>query len=157
MLWVIAAVVAVGAATAAVTVANATGGRDDVLSQDEVTRQLGRGTDAPATPEASGTPQPPGLSPQGVARSLQSRAGQVVARCDDGLAYLEAWSPNPGYRVDDVVRGPAAEASVWIESDSFEDVKILIRCDAGEPKLAELVEPDDHGGNRGPGGGDDDY
>jgi hypothetical protein len=169
-LWVVAAVLAVGGTTAAVTVANATGGRDEILSQDEVSRQLGQATATPATPgpagtpstpDPAGTPSAPGTAGtpstpdagrtsappaagDGPLRTLRSRAGQVAARCDGTLAYLEAWSPNPGYRVDEVVRGPAPEASVWIESDSFEDVLVLVRCEAGEPVLTEQVEPDDH-------------
>jgi hypothetical protein len=78
-------------------------------------------------------------------RTLRRDAAQVVVRCQDGRAYLESWSPNPGYRVDEVVRGPAAEAYLWIESDSFEDVEFFIRCQAGEPVLTERVEQDDHG------------
>jgi hypothetical protein len=151
MVWVIAAVAAVGVTTAAVTVANATSGQDDVLSQDEVSRQLGEQTPRPpaadptGTPEqpaATGTPDPAGA---GQVRTLRRDAAQVVVRCQDGRAYLESWSPNPGYRVDEVVRGPAAEAYLWIESDSFEDVEFFIRCQAGEPVLTERVEQDDHG------------
>ena len=148
MLWGAAAVLAVGVTTAAVTVANATSGRDGVLSQQEVSRQLGQETGAPVVPQATGTPRTPAPAADGTVRTLRSRAGQVAARCSDGLAYLEAWSPNPGYRVDEVVRGPAAVASIWIESDSFDDVEVLVRCEAGEPRLTELVEPDDHGGDR---------
>jgi hypothetical protein len=153
MLWIAAAVAAVGVTTAAVTVANATGGRDDVLSQDEVSRQLGEETGAPVAPAPSGTPATPGADrstpPAGdeVTRTLRSQAGQVVVRCDGATAFLEAWSPNPGYRVDDVVRGPATKVSLWIESDSFEDVFVLVTCQAGEPVLTDKVEPDDHGGD----------
>ncbi|MGH3683123.1 MAG: hypothetical protein ACRDT2_23085 [Natronosporangium sp.] len=148
ILWVVAAVAAVGVTTAAVTVANAGGGRDDVLSQDEVSRQLGDQTrSAPATgdPASPASPVPSGA---GESRTLRSQAAQLVARCDGADAYLEAWSPNPGYRVDDVVRGPAPEALLWVESDSFEDVQVLVRCEGGEPVLTDLVEPDDHGGDR---------
>lgn len=168
MLWGAAAVLAVGVTTAAVTVANATSGRDGVLSQQDVARQLGQETGTPVVPRATGTPQATGTpratgTPQtpvpaadGTVRTLRSRAGQVTARCGDGLAYLEAWSPNPGYRVDEVVRGPAAVASIWIESDSYDDVELLVRCEAGEPRLSEQVEPDDHGGDRDRDDHDDD-
>jgi hypothetical protein len=164
-LWVVAAVLAVGVTTAAVTVANASGGQDDVLSQEEVSRQLGQETGEPVAPEATGTPQTPGTpggdDPAGPAdgagevRTLRSQAGQVAAQCADGLAYLTAWSPNPGYRVDEVVRGPAAVASVWIESDSFDDVEILVSCEGGEPVLTEMVEPDDHDDDDDDDHGDD--
>jgi hypothetical protein len=145
-----------GITTAAVTVANATGGRDEVLSQDEVTRQLGEETGAPVAPTPSGTARtpsadrstPPTQTGDGFTRTLRSQAGQVVARCEGATAFLEAWSPNPGYRVDDVVRGPAAEVYLWIESDSFDDVQVFVTCQAGEPVLTDRPEPDDHGGDR---------
>lgn len=154
MLWVAAAVAAVGITTAAVTVANASGdGRDGVLSQDDVTQQLGNESGAPEAPATTGrTPATPSSPAQtgedGVTRTLRSQAGQVVARCAGTDAYLEAWSPNPGYRVDDVLRGPAPGVYLWIESDSFEDVQVLVRCEDGEPVLTDRVEPDDHGGDR---------
>jgi hypothetical protein len=149
-IWVAAAVAAIGTTAAAVTVANATSDRSDILTRDQIERELAAGspapTGSPATPGAGST-APATSGTTGEARTLHSRAGQVVARCDGDLARLDAWSPNPGYRVDEVVRGPAVEASVWIESDSFEDVLILVRCQAGEPQLTEQVEPDDHGGD----------
>lgn len=124
MIWVVAAVVVVGVATAAVTMAGATGARDDVLSQDEISRELADGADAPVpgatgspgAPGATGSPAP-GATGEGVTSALRSRAGQLVARCDGTTAWLETWSPNSGYRVDEVVRGPAAQVSVWFESD----------------------------------------
>ncbi|MPZ25235.1 MAG: hypothetical protein GEV12_01970 [Micromonosporaceae bacterium] len=157
ILWVVAAVAAIGVTTAAVTVANAGGGRDDVLSQDEVSRQLGEQTGAPpatGAPETS-APATPGPSGEGVSRTLRSQAAQLVASCAGAGAYLETWSPNPGYRVDEVVRGPAPQALLWVESDSFEDVQILVQCEGGEPVMTELVEPDDHGGDRDDDGYDD--
>lgn len=161
VVWVAATVAAIGVTTAAVTVANATGGRDDLLSQDEVSRQLdeqGRSSGAPtptgpaASPGAQRSTAPAG---QAVTRTLHSEAGQVVARCDGGEVYLEAWSPNPGYRVDEVQRGPAPKASLWIESDSFNDVLVLVVCENGEPTLTDKPEVDDHGGDRDDDHGDD--
>jgi hypothetical protein len=66
---------------------------------------------------------------------------------------LKSWTPKAGYRVDEVVRGPATKVSVWLESDTFDDVEAVVTCTDGVAKLTDLVEPDDHGGNRG--GGDD--
>jgi hypothetical protein len=159
-IWVVSAVAAVGVTTAAVTVANATTGRDDVLSQDDVSRELAADTGAPSPPGTTEPSVPPTAS-TGEARSLSSRPGQVVARCDGSTVSLEAWSPNPGYRVDEVVRGPATEASVWFESDSFEDVGVLVWCEEGEPHQAELIEavvvavPVDDGRDDGRSGSDD--
>jgi len=64
------------------------------------------------------------------------------------VAELRRWSPNAGYRADDVVRGPGAVVSVWFESDRDNDVKVIVRCDGGRPVLTEEVEYDDHGGDR---------
>lgn len=146
MLWVAAAVAAIGLTTAAVTVANAAGGRNDVLTQDEVSRQLDGQGGTPATSTPGVATRTPGGD--AVTRTMQSEAGQVVASCDGDAAYLHAWTPRPGYRVDEVQRGPAPDVSLWIESDSFEDVTVLVQCEAGEPVLTDLVEPDDHGGDR---------
>jgi len=74
--------------------------------------------------------------------------------CDGDQVWLVSWSPNTGYRVDDVVRGPGAEVSVWFESDSFDDVEVVVRCEAGQAVATDLVEPDDHGGDRDEDGGD---
>ena len=157
MIWAAAAVAAVGVTTAAVTLAGASDNPNEVLSQDEVSRQAGRlGTPGPS---ATGTPPGPSGSPSatapagdGVTNTLLSRAAQLVVRCEDGLARLEAWSPNPGYRVDDVVRGPAPEVYLWVESDTFDDVMVFARCEAGEAVMTEEVEQDDHDGDR-----DDDH
>jgi hypothetical protein len=146
MMWAAAAVAAVAVTAVAVTVAGATDDRNEILSQNEVDRQLADRTGTPA-PDATGTPR---QSPAGdaVTRTLRSQAAQLVVRCDGDTAWLETWSPNPGYRVDEVVRGPAAEVSVWLESDIHDDVLVVVQCQAGEPQMTELVEPDDHGGDR---------
>jgi len=58
--------------------------------------------------------------------------------------------------VDDVVRGPAPEVYLWIESDTYNDVMVFVRCEAGEPVMNVQEEFDDHGRNRGRGRGHDD-
>ena len=148
VIWSVAAAAAIGLTTTAVTVANATGGGgggDDVLSQDEVARELGEQT---APDRSSPEPTPTELAVTGQPMTLERTPGRLVVVCDDDTASLTSWSPNPGYRVDDVVRGPAAEVSVWFESDSFDDVEVVVTCDGGKPSANELVEPDDHGGDR---------
>jgi hypothetical protein len=156
MIWSAAAVAAVGVTTAAVTLAGASE-NNEILSQDEVSRQLAdlSGTPAPdvtasPTPGRTDSSTPPPVT-DGVTKTLFSQATQLVVRCEGGMARLEAWSPNPGYRVDDVVRGPAPEVYLWIESDIYEDVMVFARCEAGEPTMTEEVEQDDHGRNRGRG------
>lgn len=163
MIWAAAAVAAVGVTTAAVTLAGASDNPNEVLSQDEVSRQAGQlGTPGPdptgsPTPGPSGSPSATAPAGDGVTNTLFSRAAQLVVRCEDGLARLEAWSPNPGYRVDDVVRGPAPEVYLWVESDTFDDVMVFARCEAGEAVMTEKVEQDDHGGDRDDGDRNDDH
>lgn len=160
VIWSVAAAAAIGVTTTAVTVANATGGgRDEVLSQDDVSQQLGDGS----APGANQSP-PPGSSTadpsavfDGSPVTLERTPGRLVVECDGDQALLTSWSPNPGYRVDDVVRGPATEVSVWFESDSFDDVEVVVTCQAGEPVVRDLVEPDDHGGDRDDDRHDDDH
>lgn len=151
VIWSVAAAAAIGVTTTAVTVANATGGgRDDVLSQDDVSRELGEG--AAADGSAPGEPSPSSTMDRSVLNgtpiTLDRTPGRLVVECDGDEALLTSWSPNPGYRVDEVVRGPAAEVSVWFESDSFDDVEVVVTCDGDKPTANDLVEPDDHGGDR---------
>jgi len=162
MIWAAAAVAAVGLTTAAVTLAGAS--EDDrVLSREEVSRQLNdlSGSSAPRTgdPGTRGpgvsAPSTPSPATDGVTRTLSTDAAQLVVRCDGDTAHLEAWSPNPGYRVDDVVRGPAPEVYLEIESDVHNDVMVVVRCEAGEPVMDVHEEFDDHGRNRRGRGHDD--
>lgn len=80
---------------------------------------------APAS--KSGSPTASGKSSD---RTVNSRGGTVVARCTPGGAYLVGWSPAPGYRLDDIVRGPAPVARVTFGTRSTE-VKITISCVSG--------------------------
>jgi hypothetical protein len=150
-IWAAAAVAAVGGTTAAVALADESRGRDDVLSQDEVARDLADETPPATTPSAmaaSPSPSSSPASPPGVAGdpvTLNRAAARLVVRCTERGVWLASWSPNPGYRVDEVTRGTAPQVSVWLESDQFDDVEIIVRCEGGEPVVVEQVEPDDHG------------
>lgn len=55
-------------------------------------------SDGPATPTAE--------------RRLTDPGGQVIARCQQGSAYLVSWSPAQGFQVGATQRGPAHTASV---------------------------------------------
>jgi hypothetical protein len=76
-----------------------------------------------------------------------------VARCDASTVSLVSWSPNPGYRADDVVRGPAVKATMKFESDTANDLFLTVTCVNGVPQLTERVEIDDHGGTGDDHGG----
>ena len=66
---------------------------------------------------------------------LTSAGGTAVASCGPGGAYLQYWSPNPsqGFETHNVVRGPAAVASVTFTSNSSEIVLRVTCTSAGVP------------------------
>jgi len=141
-------------ATAAVTSAVTANG--DTLSPQDVNDLLGN--DGTAGP--TGTPDPSvststSASGDEVATLVP---GIVTVHCDGDLATLVSWSPNPGFRSDDPVRGPAAYVSVRFESDYNADYKVTGSCADGVATILAGPDVDDHGGgdsgrNRGPGGG----
>lgn len=76
-----------------------------------------------------------------------SAGGTVVARCDAAGAYLLSWSPQQGYEVIGVLRGPSATARVTFRSVD-RAVTMTLSCVNGEPS-----EVTGTGGSWG--GGDD--
>jgi hypothetical protein len=163
-MWSAAVVVAVGAASTAVAMAGSDRRDSGVLSQEDVARQLrasddqetagaGPASGAPTAPDPSETPSdnattsaPPSDTGDGVHR-MPVKGASIVVECRGDVARLVSWSPNQGYRVDDVAKGPAREVSVYLESDQFNDVKYVITCSPLNVKTLE--EFDDHGGGRG--------
>jgi hypothetical protein len=55
-----------------------------------------------------------------------------MASCQSGLAYLQYWSPNPGYQADDVNRGPAAQARIGFEQLTSE-YEVRVTCNGSQP------------------------
>ncbi len=95
----------------------------------------------PAAPAAS-TPPSAGASASSPApavdRTVTTRGGTVVARCLPSGAYLVGWSPTPGYRADDVSRGPAARVVIHFEGTSMEiTVSMQCRENTVEPTIRE--------------------
>jgi hypothetical protein len=150
-------------------VATLSDGDGTVLSQQDVASQLAsdqaagdraglgdatptpsEATTTPASPQASGG-VPAGGAP-GTTAIVRSRAGTLAVRCAGEQITLDRWTPNAGYRVDDVTR-TATQVSVWFESDVTDDVEAVVRCADGSPLLKEIVEIDDNGGGRRGGGG----
>jgi hypothetical protein len=163
VMWAAAAVVAVGAATGAVA-AVSSGRGSNVLSQGDVASALAadsaRGdqnddTTGPASTPTPGATMSPGgetiTGDNGVFRA--AKGGTVVVACDGDLARLVSWSPAQGYRADHAVRGPAARASILFESDTANDVTVVVTCAGGTPTVQQLIDVDDHGGGGGGGGG----
>ena len=84
--------------------------------------------------------------------------GIVTVHCEGDLATLLSWSPNPGFRSDDPVRGPATTVSVRFESDVDADYLVTATCRDGVATIVPGPDVDDHGGDdsgrhRGSGGG----
>jgi hypothetical protein len=55
-----------------------------------------------------------------------------MASCQSGLAYLQSWTPTQGYTADDVIRGPAAQASIGFDRTTSE-YKISVTCNGLTP------------------------
>ncbi|NJC73799.1 septum formation initiator [Planosporangium thailandense] len=105
---------------------------------------------APATsaPSGAGAPATAAAQPTrgttDVDRLVSSPGGSAVARCAGGRAYLLSWSPEQGYRTDDVARGPAAVARVRFESHT-DKVVLSVRCGDDGPQATVTRRADDHG------------
>lgn len=92
-------------------------------------------TPKPAKSAATGPSAPAASSaaPQPTAGTLLTSAGgSVEASCKPGGAYLISWSPAQGYEVGDVVRGPAAVASIQFERLTTE-LDMTVSCSSGTP------------------------
>jgi hypothetical protein len=100
-----------------------------------------------SAPPASPTPPAPSTGPAaasptpGPPRQFTTYAGVVTAECVGQLAYLVSWSPAPGYRVDDVWRGPAAVARVtFVMSSTRREAAVGVGCVSGVPTLVHANE-----------------
>ena len=114
------------------------------------------------TPSARASGSRPAASPSAQATVaagsastvLTSSGGTVVADCRPGGAYLVSWSPDPGYEVGTVIRGPAVTARVTFNS-AANSVIMVVSCSAGVPTATSTVGGSGGWGDDGGGGGDD--
>ncbi len=72
---------------------------------------------------------------------LTSQGGEVVAACGQDGAYLISWSPQQAYQVDNVSRGPAAQAQVSFESGANQ-VMMTVTCTDGVPSATSATTVD---------------
>jgi hypothetical protein len=147
--WVVGAAAAVGVGLLALSLI------DDGLASpplaplttEAVAHDASDGPAAPDYPQsgASASVRPVTAAPD---RLITSPGGTAMIRCGDAGAYLVTWIPEPGYRVEDVRRGPGVQVSVAFESGERR-VLLSARCIGGipEPRVAQL-DDDDHGGRR---------
>jgi hypothetical protein len=152
--WVAAALVATVAGLGGIRLVgdSLTGTAGGVLSEEDVTRALAAATPTPAaTPSASASSSPatsapasrPPASRPPALTSFPSSGGVAIAGCRGDQAFLDRWSPNPGYQVRDVDAGPDDEAKVRFESDD-RHVDLRITCSGGVP---HATEKSNHGGD----------
>jgi hypothetical protein len=165
--WIVGAVTAVGVGILALSLIGdgLTTRTVQPLTPDVVAREASAvpvdPAPAPATPSSTpGDDDPSGSAPPSPPRSapasatgqqasadklLWSAGGSVIARCTGANVYLVSWSPEPGYRAHDVVRGPAAQASVRFDNDD-DRVAVSVGCVSGTP-VATVIRRggDDHG------------
>ena len=108
-----------------------------------------------ATPSAQASRSRAASSPNAQATAtpsstlLISQGGTVVADCRPAGAYLVSWSPNPGYEVSAVTRGPVMMARVIFNSTA-NSVTMMVSCSAGVPATTNTI-----GSGSGGGGWDD--
>ncbi|NGM12102.1 septum formation initiator [Verrucosispora sp. WMMA2044] len=156
--WLATAVVAtlIGLAAIRLVGESLTGTPGGVRSQEEIARALAEpapGTDPPGSvptgapaPGSTTTGSGPGGSPSnpvppadpsadsGDRRGFSTLGGSAVAECRPDGVYLVSWSARPGYRVDDVDRGPDDDADVTFVGPSGE-YELSVRCVGGVPTL----------------------
>jgi hypothetical protein len=89
-----------------------------------------------ASPPPPAPPTSPAVPTPGVPRQFNTSEGLVTAECIGQLTYLVSWSPAPGYRVDDVRRGPTSVAKVTFEMfGSHRESVVAVECSTGVPRL----------------------
>lgn len=118
-----------------------------VRSEAEVARALAAATppsSAPAGTQAPPSSQAPSRTkPTNGGTTFTSAGGTATVHCEPGdLAFLDSWSPRPGYQARDDDRGPDDDVEVRFEgADGRVELKFF--CRGGVP----VVEPKHGGGN----------
>src|SRR5215469_14861182 len=102
-----------------------------VVSRSPKARSSTPAAKVTATP--SPVPTPKNSPPQNSAgKLLVSADGSVMATCESAGAYLLYWSPDQGFEADDVIRGPAAVASVTFQNLTS-GIVMRVSCSGGTP------------------------
>lgn len=94
----------------------------------------GVGGSTTSSPPAAGTSQPPPTTDEPGSRTFTSPGGSAVATCNGSLAFIESWSPAPGYSIPQPPRrGP--DTTVWITfRNQNSDATITMWCSDGQPE-----------------------
>jgi hypothetical protein len=144
--WALVAVATAAVGTAALDIAGAgiLGSGNQLLTQQDVARQLAGATARPpvsAAPSGGSAPTGPSAasSTTPTPRGLVTSGGTILAQCDRDQVSLLSWSPAQGYRTDGVDRGPALSAWVKFKNGKSE-VVVHVTCSAGEPRAVSTTD-----------------
>jgi hypothetical protein len=158
MVWSAAAVIAISSGMAAIS-AVGTGITErgvKPMTPDQVDAALAVPQAPPGPPPSSAPPtSAPPSSPSRPAptvtvtqqvttsiTNLASEAGDIVARCDHGSAFLVSWTPAQNFSVGDSNRKPPGPVFVRFQSSS-RLVTMTVTCRADRPAAAVHDDPRD--------------
>ncbi|WP_250006430.1 septum formation initiator [Actinoplanes sp. M2I2] len=136
--WLAAALVATLAGLGGIRLVgdSLTGTPGGVRSAEDVERALAAApvpsapTSAPPSAAASSSP----AAARGTQAVFAGAGGTATVRCRPGdQAYLDSWSPAPGYRVHDYDRGPDDEVRVRFEGPDGR-AEFRFHCAGGVPQ-----------------------
>jgi len=156
--WAAAAVTAITSGMAAIS-AVGTGITDrdtKPMTPHEVAVALAAPAAAPDPSPSPPRPSPPAPRPAPTVTvtekittavtNLASEAGDIVARCDHGSAYLVSWTPRQGYSVGDSHRAPPGE--VFVEFRSYaRQITMTVTCYGTRPNAIVDRTRADHTGD----------
>jgi hypothetical protein len=141
--WLAAALVAMLAGVGGIRLIgeSLTGAPGGVLSEEDVARALAAQSAPPskavssgsATASTSAVPTPPAGQD-----TFTTPGGSAIAHCIGLDAYLDFWSPRPGYQAEETDKGPDDDVGVIFVGDGGR-YALEIACRNGTPYLA----PDD--------------
>jgi hypothetical protein len=114
-------------------------GRESPLDSKAHGGRTAKSSPSPSQPSGGASNSPAGVL-------LTSPDGNADAVCESTGAYLLYWSPQPGFEVDQVNRGPTAVASVVFRGDRG-GILMKVSCQGGVPvkKLSDVGSGDDGG------------
>jgi hypothetical protein len=96
-------------------------------------RPARRATPAPSQSTSTPAPSQSTSTSSSGGTLLVSPDGSVMAECLPAGAHLLYWSPDQGFQVDDVYRGPAPVARVTFQGVGGAEVVMNVSCANGTP------------------------
>jgi hypothetical protein len=145
--WTIGAASSVGIGLIALTMIGTSFGSGPLqpLSPNAVDPPAATGAPDPSASGAGDGPSVSGSAPSVTIHTVSTTGGNAFVQCvQSGGAYLYGWAPAPGYRVDDMRRGPGSVVTITFKSDQHE-VSVIAHC------TGDTVEPTVRNDDRGHG------